>query len=72
MKKFFLIVAAISLTMLSCKKQYDCVCTSSGNGVSVSSTTSFRDTEKNAKAACDQQGKNTNAGTGSTTTCTLN
>lgn len=52
MKKLFLLAAAavISMSMVSCKKDYTCTCTIAG---STSTSTIPNSTKKDAQTACD-------------------
>lgn len=54
MKKLtmFAAVAVLALSFASCKKDYVCECTASSGGVSVSGSTTIKDTKKKAKDAC--------------------
>lgn len=75
MKKTFLFAAFALVTLASCKKEYTCECTSSISGVSAttSSSTTIKDTKKNAEATCNE-GDATSSALGITTTveCELN
>ncbi len=57
--------------MFSCKKNYDCTCTASNNGVTASSSFTIHETSKNAQSTCDQKASSVSAGPGSTTTCKI-
>lgn len=53
MKKMTLLAAVVvAFTFASCKKDYTCECTATSGGVSVSATTTIKDTKKKAKDAC--------------------
>jgi hypothetical protein len=53
MKKITLLAAVVvAFTFASCKKDYTCECTFSGNGFSGSVSTTIKDTKKKAKDAC--------------------
>jgi hypothetical protein len=53
MKKITLLAAVIAaFTFASCKKDYTCECTATSGGVSVSASTTIKDTKKKAKDAC--------------------
>lgn len=69
MKRVLLVSAFAVLALASCKKDYVCTCTSTGNGVTGSSTTTITDTKKNAKATCEA---GSSTALGFTTTCTIN
>ena len=68
MKKILLIVAVASFVMTSCKKDYTCECTLSGNGVSGTTSGTIHDTKSNATTACEAG--NSSFG-GTTTTCKI-
>ena len=68
MKKVLLIAAVAGLSFASCKKDYTCECTISGNGVSGSTTATIKDTKKKAKDACE---KGSSEVMGTTTTCKI-
>lgn len=57
-----------AMTLVSCKKEYTCTCTFSGNGISGTASATTKDTKKNAKADCEE---GTGTANGVTTTCTL-
>jgi len=53
MKKITLLAAVIAaFTFASCKKDYTCECTATSGGVSISASTTIKDTKKKAKDAC--------------------
>lgn len=54
MKKLVLLGAVGFLFAFSaCKKEYTCECTSTAAGVSATSSTTIKDTKKNAEEACE-------------------
>jgi len=75
MKKIAPLAAALLLTFAftSCKKNYTCTCTVTSNGVSATGTSSsFKDTKKNAKAACEKNNSTqTVNGVTITTSCSI-
>ena len=68
MKKFIAIAALGVLTLASCKKDYTCECSSSAGGVTISASTTIKDTKKKAEEACTAKATTTN---GVTTSCTI-
>lgn len=55
MKKITLLAAVVvAFTFASCKKDYTCECTFSGNGLSGTASTTIKDTKKKAKDACEK------------------
>lgn len=67
MKRIVLGVAALSfLALVSCKKDYNCECTTTDGSSTVESSTTINDTKKNAEEACE--GMSASAG-GVTTNC---
>ena len=71
MKKALLFLSVTGLTMVSCKKNYTCECTSVNGSASATSTTTVNETSGNAENACKQKASTVSAGAGSTTTCKL-
>lgn len=74
MKQKILIIGIVSLSAISCKKNYNCVCTTVYSGVmqgtpNVTQTTTIDDTKTNATVQCNDKAGSV-AG-GSTTTCVL-
>ena len=57
-----------AMTLVSCKKEYTCSCSFSGNGVSGTASTTIKDTKKNAQEECESGSATAN---GTTTTCSL-
>lgn len=54
MKKITLLaIAFVAISFASCKKDRECVCTSSTNGVTVVSTTKVKSGKKDAAAWCE-------------------
>jgi hypothetical protein len=53
MKKVLLSLFVVA-ALASCKKERDCVCTTSVLGTNVSTTTVIKDTKKKAKEKCDE------------------
>jgi len=72
MKKIILLGSAVVLLgMMSCKKNYTCVCTTTDTATSTSigtTKTTIKDTKKKAKDTCE--GASASAGT-LTTTCVI-
>jgi len=65
MKKITLLaVAFVALAAVSCKKERECVCTTTSNGVSIVSTTKVKSGKKDATSWCE-------ASNGSKTTTTV-
>lgn len=65
MKKITLLaVAFVAITFASCKKDRECVCTSTSGGVTVVSTTKVKSGKKDATSWCE-------ASNGSKTTTTV-
>ena len=66
MKKILLVAAVAGLAMVSCKKEYTCECTSttnaSGTTMSVTASTTIKDTKKNATEACEAGTKDNSVG----------
>lgn len=53
MKKITLLAAVIAaFTFTSCKKDYTCECSVTSNGLTVTGSTTIKDTKKKAKDAC--------------------
>ncbi|MBA3664450.1 MAG: hypothetical protein H0W61_09615 [Bacteroidetes bacterium] len=78
MKKVLLIAAVAGLSMVSCKKDYTCECTNSGNGVTVVFDLKGHSTKKSAESWCtgyqnstDTQNGTTSSTYGSGTTCKI-
>lgn len=74
MKKIVLILTALSF--MSCKKEYNCVCTTIGavpTGITQSTSSyKIKDTEKKAKDACSKRSeKSKSAYLNITTTCEI-
>lgn len=57
MKIIFTLVMVCSLGLVSCKKDYTCVCAATSNSASANESTSFKDTEKGAKEFCENKQK---------------
>jgi hypothetical protein len=68
MKKILLIAAVGCFVMTSCKKDYTCECTFSGNGISGSTSATIHETKSKATTACEA-GSSSLGGT--TTTCKI-
>jgi hypothetical protein len=69
MKKYFFLVSFAILALISCKKDYQCICTTNSNGdVKTSSYTIYNSTDTKAKVECDSKTVGPN---GEITTCTL-
>lgn len=74
MKKFLMLAAfaVVTMSLASCKRDWNCKCTSSGGGVSASAEYSFNATKKDAEEACDGYAATSSAGgTSVSTTCEL-
>lgn len=58
MKKILLIAAVAGLSMVSCKKDYTCECTTTvtilGSSSSATGSTTIHDTKSKAKDACEK------------------
>lgn len=67
-KNVLLVVAIASLALASCKKDYTCECTATGNGSTVTASTTIKDTKKKAKDACDGKASSS---AGVTTSCAI-
>lgn len=69
MKKVLLFAVVLgAVTLTSCKKDYTCTCTTSGNGVNSSASTTINATKSDAEDACTAS---TSSAFGFTTTCEL-
>lgn len=54
MKKITLLAAVIiAASFASCKKDYTCECTTSGNGSSITTTSTVNGKKKDVKTACE-------------------
>ena len=53
MKKFLLVAVAFGFGLVSCRKDYSCVCALSGSQ-SGTETTTITDSKNNAKEKCDE------------------
>lgn len=72
MKKVLLIAAVAGLSMVSCKKEYTCECTVTTAGISVSASTTIKDTKKKATDACEAGNSSTSlAGITSESKCVI-
>lgn len=69
MKKVLLVAAVVVVGLASCKKDYTCTCTTTGNGVTASVSSTTKATKKDAKSSCESGSKTAN---GYTTTCSIN
>jgi hypothetical protein len=71
MKKV-LLVAAVAFAFASCKKDYTCECTTTTAGISVTASTTVKDTKKKATDACEKGTTSSSvAGISSSTTCKI-
>lgn len=71
MKKLSLLSVAaliVATSFTSCKKDYTCTCTTSGTGISASSSTVINDTKANAEETCDKGDATTTSGSITITT----
>lgn len=68
MKKIIAIAALSVFVLASCKKDYTCECTTTGNGQTATASSTVNATKKDAKEACE--GGSTSAN-GYTTTCAI-
>lgn len=48
-------IAVAALALTSCKKERDCKCTTTVNGVTTESVTKIDDTKKKAEESCDDK-----------------
>lgn len=73
MKKLFILgIAVAGLTLVSCKKERTCECTTTTAGISATVSTTIKDTKKNAEEACDALNSSTSlGGVTSETVCEL-
>lgn len=76
MKKILITLSIVSIAFVfgSCKKEYTCACTVSmdGFGITGNTSTTIKDTKKNAKDRCEAGSRTTTAnGITVTTTCAL-
>lgn len=78
-KSIIVILAITCISLVSCKKEYTCDCTTTVNipgfgTTSSNSSTTFKDSKKNAESGCDEvETKLKNeVGASGTATCTLN
>lgn len=55
-------IAVVTLTLVSCKRDWKCTCTSSGGGSSATAEYTFSATKKDAEEACDGYAATTSAG----------
>ena len=68
MKKVFLFFAVATFTLVSCKKERTCTCTSTTAGYSQTATTTIKDTKKNAKESCEKMSSTSSSLAGTVTT----
>ena len=68
MKKIIAIAALSVFVLASCKKDYTCECTTTGNGQTATASSTVNATKNDAKEACE--GGST-SGSGYTTTCAI-
>ncbi|MES2680327.1 MAG: hypothetical protein V4635_10600 [Bacteroidota bacterium] len=73
MKKLLLVAALASFAMTSCKKEYNCVCTTTSPAGTTEGTTNLgKMTKKNAEAKCNEADASyTYAGSPFTTECAI-
>jgi hypothetical protein len=66
-------VVALALTFTSCKHDYTCSCTVTGDGISGTASGNFNATKKDAEEACDglQSTTSTSYGSSATVKCDL-
>lgn len=57
--KYLLPLILIVSTLISCRKNYNCECTSSSGNAYVTNTSTIKDTKKKAEKACEK-GNGTN------------
>lgn len=70
MKKLFFVSAVLcAFCFASCKKEYTCTCSTTSGGVTISASTTIKDTKKKAKEACEAGSSSVG---GVVTTCTIN
>lgn len=72
MKKVLSIAAValfVSASLVSCKKEYTCECTTTYAGVSSTTSTTFTDTKANAKTRCETSSASSSIGY--STTCKI-
>ncbi len=68
MKKIIAIAAMAVLVLSSCKKDYTCECTTTGNGQTATASSTVKATKKDAKEACES---GSSSASGYTTTCAI-
>ncbi len=70
MKKVLIMASFAVFVLASCKKDYTCTC--KVNGVSTGSSTTIKDTKKNAESRCNEGDNTTTAfGVTVTTECSI-
>lgn len=67
MKYFATVLMLAAIGLVSCKKEYTCECNYSDGTTTATSSTTIKDTKKNATETCDQGDASTTIG-GSTAT----